>query len=103
MSDVLKRYQAALHAMQTAVKLLMTREDPESDVFGIAKTGECAPKHLRVGVNSALASAEGIGQLLVRKGVITDAELQEAITAAVEDRVRQYRALLNLPPNVHLA
>ena len=59
------RYIKAVHAMQTAVKIDQERG---------------SPKHLRVGINSALCGQAALARLLVAKGIITWAEYQQAIT-----------------------
>lgn len=91
MSDDFERYLAAAHAMQTAVALDQTRGSDDG-----------SPKHLRVGVNTALVDAGGLVKLLVDKGVITIEEYQKAIADAMEQEVKNYRKRLNLPDNVTL-
>lgn len=86
------RYNAAAHAMQTAVALKMER--------GIGK--ETEPKHLRVGINSAMSNAGGLVTLLMDKGIITPEEYHTAMADAMEREVGMYREELNLPPNVDL-
>lgn len=68
-----KRYLAAAHGMQTGVATKM-HYDP----------AHTAPKHLRVGVNSAMAEHSGLAQLLMDKGVITEAEYTVAMADAME-------------------
>lgn len=87
-----ERYKAALHAMQTAVALTMDRGGSEAQ-----------PKHLRVGVNSALVNNAAIATLLVERGVFTWDEYYVALADAMEGEVAMYRDELNLPPNVTLA
>ena len=57
---------------------------------------ECEPKHLRVGVNTALADRGSLVRLLMKKGVISEDEYLEAIADgmkleadAYENRVQQ--------------
>ena len=63
-----QRYTAALHAMQSGVAAEMQHNPSPSN-----------PKHLRVGVNSALVSSGALAQLLISKGVITETELYTAL------------------------
>lgn len=72
-------YLDAMHAMQTGVGLKMLR-DP----------GETSPKHLRVGVNSALVETSAIAKLLVAKGIFTMEEFQESLTEMINLEVEAY-------------
>ncbi|QJY46674.1 hypothetical protein [Pseudonocardia broussonetiae] len=78
------RYTAAMHAMQSGVA---------ADQSGGSEDG--TPKHLRVGVNSALVSVAGIGRLLIDKGVITQDEYEAAVADAMENEVRLYERRLS--------
>lgn len=66
------RYDAALHAMQSGVAAEMGKP--------------CEPKHLRVGVNSALVGNAAIARLLIEKGVIT---LDEYVAAEADEMERE--------------
>jgi hypothetical protein len=60
------------HAVQSAVKFLLT----------IQKHGdmsECSPKHLRVGVNSALIDSSAVAKVLIDKGIISEVEYFTAV------------------------
>jgi len=83
------RYRAAAHAMQTAVAMSM-EVDP----------GDCTPKHLRVGVNSALCDSGAMAALLIAKGLITRDEYEKAVADMMEAEVQRYREELGLPDNV---
>lgn len=78
-----KRYLAAAHALQTAVKL-----DHE-----LGSTDGSA-KHLRVGVNSVAVSEAAVVQLLVKKGVLSLAEYHAALADEMEAEVERYRVRL---------
>lgn len=80
----LGRYLAAAHAVQSGVAMLMN--------FDMAET---TPKHLRVGVNSALVSVSTLGELLTQKGVITRVEYHEAMADAMEEEARRYEQALS--------
>ena len=74
-----KRYKELSHAMQTGVELSKEKGDQE-------------PKHLRVGINVALADQSSLAYLLIRKGVITNEEFLQAIVEGMELEVESYRA-----------
>ena len=65
----MSRYTDLLHAMQSGVAMKMNYD--ESDT---------TPKHLRVGVNSAMCDQAGLVRLLVQKGIITPEEYEAAVT-----------------------
>jgi hypothetical protein len=58
-------YAEAMHAMQTGVANL--------------SGNDLAPKHLRVGINSALVDNAALARLLVKKGVFTQEEYTEEV------------------------
>lgn len=78
------RYLAAAHAMQSGVASKMT--------YDLAET---TPKHLRVGVNSALSDQGGLVALLIEKGVFTDAEYYMAVADAMEREKVSYEETLS--------
>jgi hypothetical protein len=84
MSDA-ERYEAACHAMQTGVKMEME--------LGMNNAHE--PKHLRVGVNSALVDNSSLVQLLIAKGVITSDEFVRALADGMEAEVQRYEQRLS--------
>jgi hypothetical protein len=95
LEEATARYNAAAHAMQTAVAVKMQHDGKETE-----------PKHLRVGVNSALSNAGGLVTLLIDKGVITREEYYTAMADAMEREAVQYHDELILKgyinPNVDL-
>lgn len=80
-----ERYLAALHAMQTGVMYAM-QYDLSQDT---------TPKHLRVGVNSAMVEFSALVRLLFAKGVITEDELNKAMADTMEEEVRLYEKQLS--------
>ena len=94
--ELTRRYNAAMHRMQSAVAYALTRKP---------KVGE--PKHLRVGLNSMMAQQGGLVTLLIAKGVITEDEYElamvEAAEAEAEARVKEARSLGNLPETFDFA
>lgn len=78
------RYMAAMHAMQSGVASRM--------VFDPAET---TPKHLRVGVNSAMSDHSALVYLLIQKGVITEQEYFSAIADAMEREKSAYETTLS--------
>jgi len=77
-------YHDACHAMQSGVAYELER-DPSS----------ATPKHLRVGVNSALVNDAALVRVLIAKGVITEAEYAAAITEEMNAEVRRYEDRLS--------
>jgi hypothetical protein len=80
-----ERYLAAAHAMQSGVALEMQRNPRPTE-----------PKHLRVGINAAMADMGGLVALLIKKGVITDAEYRVAIADAMECEALRYEDRLGV-------
>lgn len=85
-----ERYMAACHAMQSGVALKMGRDPKETE-----------PKHLRVGINSAMVDSAALARLLMTKGVITEEEFYKALADQMEEEVASYSA--DLPPGARLA
>lgn len=67
------RYLAAAHGMQTGV-MYELEKDPSSG----------SPKHLRVGINSAMVEFSALTKLLIDKGIITEAEFFKELADAME-------------------
>lgn len=80
-----KRYMAAMHAMQSGVAAEQARGGKETE-----------PKHLRVGVNSALLNQGALAKLLIDKGIITDDEYLLAVTEQAEKEKTAYEARLGV-------
>lgn len=76
-----ERYEAALHAMQSGVAATMG--------------DECSPKHLRVGVNAAMADQGSLVRLLIAKGVFTEAEYLAALVVGMEAEKASYEKKLS--------
>lgn len=81
MTDFRERYMRAMHAMQSGVAALMPSKETE-------------PKHLRVGVNSALIDSAAVASLLIAKGVFTEDEYLEALALTAERDVATYTQLV---------
>ena len=85
------RYVKAAHAMQSGVAVCMERG-----------TAETTPKHLRVGVNSAMVNDAAIARLLIGKGIITLAEYEGAVADEMEREVKRYEYRIDSTGKVHL-
>ena len=72
-----ERYLRAMHAMQTGVEF---QED---------KT-ELEPKHLRVGVNSAMVGQGALVQLLIKQGLIDEVAFYEKMADLMEADAESY-------------
>lgn len=81
-----RRMLAAQHAMQTGVKLEMAGINPRAT----------DPKHLRVGVNSAMIENAVMGKLLISKGVITELEYLKAMAEGYEAEAADYERRLGV-------
>lgn len=79
----MSKYHDKCHAMQSGVAMKMNY-DPD----------DTSPKHLRVGVNSALCDQAALVRLLVEKGIITQAEYEAAITDEMGREVERYEQWL---------
>lgn len=78
------RYQVAMHAVQSGV----------SAKAGLDPT-DLTPKHLRTGVNSALMAQAALTQILIDKGIITEAEWFTSLANVMENEVKLYEQILS--------
>lgn len=78
------RYEAALHAMQSGVRMEMN-----------LRTGPTEPKHLRTGINAAQSDQSGLATLLIQKGVFTREEYATAMADAMELEKQRYEEHLS--------
>lgn len=79
LDELREKYVALCHAMQSGVAFKMEHEPAETQ-----------PKHLRVGVNSAMVDTGTIVKLLLDKGLITEIEFYEALVHTMEREVESY-------------
>ena len=70
------RYEAAAHAMQSGAAIMLD-----------GGSTQATPKHLRVGVNTAMADQGSLARLLIAKGLITEREYYVAIAEGIRDSV----------------
>ena len=80
------QYDAYAHAMQSGVAIEMNVDAGEAAI---------EPKHLRVGVNAAMADHAGLVTLLMEKGFIDKAEYLKAITESMKQEKERYEAILS--------
>lgn len=83
-----QRYAAAMHGVQTGIAYEMEHGSKETE-----------PKHLRVGVNSALLDSGALATLLMRKGVITEVEYFETLAEFAERELTSYEE--RAPKGIH--
>jgi hypothetical protein len=83
--DLKAQYEELLHAAQSGVAMLMNYEEGD---------GETSPKHLRVGVNSALVQNSALAMLLMRKGVFTEEEYWAAQVELWQAEVESYEQII---------
>lgn len=92
--DPMIRYYAALHRVQTGV------------AYEMEWTEQTSPKHLRVGVNSALVDSVAVAHLLLAKGVISQDEYEEQLAVEMEREAADYEQRVQEhfdDPNIRLA
>lgn len=77
-------YASLCHAMQSGVAMKM-------QIVG----AETQPKHLRVGVNSAMVDSSALAYLLIRKGLITEEEYLEELCQFMKREVESYEKWLS--------
>lgn len=92
-NELYKQYLAACHAMQTGVATLMALDPAET-----------SPKHLRVGVNCAMASVDALANLLIDAGLVTREEWAERLTAEINAKMESYREQIarRVPPGTKI-
>ncbi len=91
-ASAIERYQRHMHGMQAGVAI---------DVADGEKNIE--PKHLRVGVNSAMVESSALAQLLISKGVITQVEYLEALANGAEAEHRSYEKTISERKNARIS
>ena len=74
------------HRVQSAIAFF----EGQKDNFGI-RHAATEPKHLRVGVNSALVETSALARLMFRKGLVTAVEYYDTLIEAWEQEVDSYR------------
>jgi len=84
LAQLKEEYAQCLHAIQTGVAYTM-EFDP----------AECEPKHIRVGINSALCSIGALTTLLVEKGIVTEEEYLTKIIQILKEDVERYQRQLS--------
>jgi hypothetical protein len=88
MSDSLnqlqERYAALCHAMQSGAAMKMNYDPTDTQ-----------PKHLRVGVNSAMVEHAALVQVLFDKGIISNEEYHQALCHWMEREVEMYKQWLS--------
>jgi hypothetical protein len=83
--DILADYARNQHAMQSGVAFQIGRAENEGRL-----EESVTPKHLRVGLNTAMCDQAALTRLLIRKGIITPEEYAGAIAEEMEtEKLRQ--------------
>jgi hypothetical protein len=79
-----REYLALAHAMQSGVAMEMnTRSQPTE------------PKHLRVGINTAMSDHGALVKLLIDKKIITELEYFTSMCELMRNEVRSYEMRLS--------
>lgn len=89
-------YKQALHGMQSAVLMKIILELPKWSEDPDVNATTASPKHLRVGVNSAMVEHSALVNLLFKKKIITDVEFMEELRLAMNNELAIYEAELGL-------
>lgn len=79
-----EKYEALVHAMQSGVAATMHYDDHSTQ-----------PKHLRVGINSAMVETSALAKLLIDKGVINEEEWFDSLNFMMEQEVKRYEEQLS--------
>lgn len=74
-------YEAAMHGVQTAIAHAMNQNDRLTE-----------PKHLRVGIDSCQITDEALARLLIKKGIITEAEYLEEVRICANRELDRWEA-----------
>lgn len=80
-------YTEAMHGMQSGVQL-----DMQAELGGLVVSDNLirALKHLRVGINSALVNDAALIRLLVKRGIVTEAEYLEEVRLEANRELDRY-------------
>ena len=81
--DLKMRYEQALLALKSGASFKAQYADPE-DTTAVS---------LRSSVDAALSDIHSIARLLIRKGLMTEKELFEALVEGIEAEVKNYQAM----------
>jgi hypothetical protein len=92
--DYGQEYMHHAHRMQAGVEYEMNQPGNESTT----------PKHLRVGINTAMQDQASLVKLLIGKGIITQDEYLQAIAEGMKEEADAYERRLQekLGPGVKL-
>lgn len=77
-------YEQLLHAMQTGVAYDQAQGSQDG-----------SPKHLRVGINSAMITDAAVAKLLIDRGVFSELEYTEAVVEEAKREVARYEKRLS--------
>lgn len=79
-----EEYFKLAHAIQTGVAY---------DHEGGSLDG--SPKHLRTGLNIAMSDHTSLACLLIKKGIITESEYEDALLIGLKEEVKRYEKQLS--------
>lgn len=91
--DLGKEYLLHAHAMQAGVAMTMNYDGSET-----------TPKHLRVGINTAMSDHGALVKLLIDKGIITELEYMTVLRDFMKSEAQGYEKKLSerLGTTIHL-
>lgn len=79
--------QLLSHRVQSGIAFLMSNAEMHGKRFP-----QCEPKHLRVGINSAMIEASALARLMLAKKICTADEYFEMIIQVWREEVERYQA-----------
>lgn len=83
--DELKQeYFALCHAMQSGVSMKINYDRSDT-----------TPKHLKVGINSAMVETGALAALLMAKGVFTEQEYYQTLVQSMQNEFMLYKDFLS--------
>jgi len=85
LADLKCRYEIACHAMQTGVAYKMAVSPNETN-----------PKHLRVGINSAMVETSVLFKIMLKRGLITEIEFYEILCETMEEEAKGYQSWIEV-------
>ena len=94
--EKVEKYRQRMHALQTGVAFLQEYETKSRNlpVCQGERQGDTSPKHLRVGINSAMVNDAALLELLIEKGIVTKEEHIDKLLVVIEREIQGYELSL---------
>jgi len=98
----IERYERACHAMQSGVKLMQNYEHPELVISDNAIEASDSPKHLRVGINTAMCDLAALVKLLVDKEIINMEDYYSSMADEMEEEVKRFEQRIKVQTGINV-